>query len=77
MTAEPTTPKEVWALIERADELIKYASNRDQQTAFAQARSTLERAIAAAKAVTGAGALEQQARTRLEDLARLEQGAGA
>jgi len=72
MTDEPATPQEIWAQIERADELIKYASNRDPRTAYAQARETLERAMAVAKNVPGAAALEQQARTRLDDLARLE-----
>jgi len=75
VTEEPTTPAEVWALIERADELIKYASNRDTAAAYAQARETLEHALAAATSVPGAAPLEQQARTRLDDLARLEHGA--
>jgi len=75
VTAEPTTPADVWALIERADELIKYASNRDPATAYAQARETLEHALAAACSVPGAAPLEQQARTRLDDIARLEGGA--
>jgi hypothetical protein len=72
---EPTTPAEVWALIERADELIKYASNRDPKTAYSQARETLQHAIEASGSVPGAAVLEQQARTRLEDIERLEDGA--
>jgi hypothetical protein len=74
---EPTTPAEVWALIERADELIKYASNRDPKTAYAQARETLQHAIDASCTVPGAAPLEKQARTRLDDIAKLEEGAGA
>lgn len=73
MDEEPTTPQEVWALIERADELMKYASNRDPAAAYTQAREVLERAAAAAGTVPGAQALEQQANKRLEDLAKLEQ----
>jgi hypothetical protein len=72
MTDEPKTPAEVWGLIERADELVKYASNRDATAAFAQARETLSRAMEAARSVAGAEALEAQARRRLEDLDRLE-----
>ena len=72
MSDEPTTPAEVWALIERADELIKYASNRDPKTAYAQARETLQHAIAASGSVPGAAQLEQQPRTRLDDIAALE-----
>jgi hypothetical protein len=72
MADEPSTPAEVWALIERADELLKYASNRDAGAAYAQVRETLEHALAAAGTVPGAAPLEQQARTRLDDLARIE-----
>ena len=75
MSDEPTTPADVWALIERADELIKYASNRDPKTAYAQAKETLQRAIDFSCSVPGAAPLEQQARTRLDDLARLEREA--
>jgi hypothetical protein len=72
MDAAPSTPQEVWALIERADELVKYAQNRDPATAYAQARATLERAAEAARAVPGAEKLEDQAARRLTDLAKLE-----
>ncbi len=72
MTDEPTTPQEIWALIERADERVKYASNRDSQAAYGQARELLERAAAAAKRVPGASKLEEQAQIRLTDLAKLE-----
>ncbi len=76
MSDDPTTPADVWALIERADELVKYASNRDPKTAYSQAREALNKAIDFSCSVPGAAPLEQQARTRLEDLARLEQGSG-
>jgi hypothetical protein len=76
MSEEPSTPADVWALIERADELVKYASNRDPKTAYAQAREALQRAVDASCSVPGAAPLEQQARTRLDDIARLEQEAG-
>jgi len=72
MADQPTTPADVWAQIERADELVKYASNRDRSAAYAQARETLQRAQAAAREVPGAEPLVQQAQTRLDDLARLE-----
>ena len=72
MDDAPSTPQEVWALIERADELIKYAQNRDPATAYAQARATLERAAEAARTVPGAQKLEGQAARRLDDLAKLE-----
>ncbi len=75
MTDEPTTPAEVWALIERADELVKYAPNRDATAAYAQARQILERARTAARAVQGAAPLERQVATRLNDLEKLEAGA--
>jgi hypothetical protein len=68
----PTTPQEVWALIERADELVKYASNRDPAAGYAQARETLERAAEAARSVPGAERLVEQAARRLDDLAKLE-----
>ena len=64
--------QEVWALIERADERVKYASNRDEKTAYGQARELLEQAQAAANSISGAEKLAEQARIRLEDLAKLE-----
>lgn len=72
MDEAPNTPQEVWALIERADELVKYAQNRDPATAYAQARATLERAAEAARTVPGAAKLEEQAARRLADIAKLE-----
>jgi hypothetical protein len=67
--SEPETTEEVWRLIERADELVKYAPNRDPAAARAQARAVLERALAAARRVPGATGLERLAARRLEDLA--------
>jgi len=72
MAENPTTPADVWALIERADELVKYASNRDPKTAYAQARETLRKAAEAACTVPGAQPLEEQAYKRLEDIDKLE-----
>ncbi len=72
MSEQPTTPAEVWKLIERADELVKYASNRDPAAAYAQARETLQRAAAAAREVPGAQQLVTQAERRLDDIAALE-----
>ncbi len=72
MADEPQTPREIWALIERADERVKYASNRDEKTAYGQARELLEKAAAAAETVPGAEKLSEQAQIRLTDLAKLE-----
>jgi hypothetical protein len=72
MTDDPKTPQEVWALIERADERVKYASNRDAKAAYGQARELLEQAAAAATTIAGAEKLAEQARLRLDDLAKLE-----
>lgn len=76
MTEErPADPGEVWDLIRRADEFVKYAPNRDPATARAQARRQLERAAEAAAALadrTAGHALAEQVRRRLEDLERLE-----
>ncbi len=72
---QPTDPNDVWRLISRADDLVKYAHNRDPATAYRQARELLERAAGAAAALEdrAAGAsLAEQARTRLSDLDRLE-----
>jgi hypothetical protein len=69
----PPDPVEVWDLIRRADDLVKYSPNRDPETARAQARRQLERAAEAASAVTDPGArdaLTAQVRRRLDDLDR-------
>ena len=62
----------MWALIERADERVKYASNRDSKAAYGQARELLEQAQAAANTIAGAAKLAEQVKIRLDDLAKLE-----
>src|SRR6266542_1867662 len=44
----PVDPAEVWKLVQRADELVKYAQNRDPALAYAQARGVLDEAEALA-----------------------------
>lgn len=64
----------MWDMIRRADDLVKYAPNRDPATARAQARQQLERAREAADTLADrkvAGALSAQIRRRLEDLDRM------
>jgi hypothetical protein len=75
----PTDPPGVWHLIQRADEFVKYAGNRDPATAYAQAREHLDRAIRAADALADRGAgetLAEQARVRMADIDRLEAAPG-
>jgi hypothetical protein len=69
-------PGSVWKLVERADELVKYAQNRDPRTAYKQARAVLDEAEALAgqldeKAATG---LRAQIETRRADIARFDTG---
>jgi hypothetical protein len=76
MAASPTDPNEVWLLIKRADDLVKYSANRDPAVARDQARKVLDEAGRAAAALPDrrAGqALAAQVRTRLEDLEGLEE----
>ena len=67
-------PAAVWKLVQRADELVKYAQNRDPHTAYAQARAVLDEA----EALTGqldrkaAENFKAQIATRREDIARFE-----
>jgi hypothetical protein len=71
---EPTEASAVWDMIRRADDLVKYAPNRDPATARAQARQQLERAREAAETVSDrqvAEALSAQIRRRLDDLDRM------
>jgi hypothetical protein len=71
----PSDPNEVWDMIRRADDLVKYAPNRDPSAARAQARQQLGRAAEAAAALpdrSAGEALAAQVRTRLEDLDRAE-----
>jgi hypothetical protein len=67
----PSDPGEVWNLIRRADDLVKYSANRDPAVARTQAREVLERAVRAAEGLDDRRAgdtLASQARTRLADL---------
>ena len=71
----PRTPQDVWHLVERADEFVKYAQNRDPARAYAQARETLRKAMDQANRLTDRQAAESitaQINRRLEDLHRLE-----
>jgi hypothetical protein len=71
----PGTPQDVWHLVERADEFVKYAQNRDPARAYAQARETLRKAMDQANRLTDRQAAESitaQINRRLEDLHRLE-----
>jgi len=67
-------PAAVWKLVQRADELVKYAQNRNPHTAYAQARAVLDEA----EALTGqleqkaADNFKAQIATRREDIARFE-----
>ena len=67
-------PASVWKLVQRADELVKYAQNRDPQTAYAQARAVLDEAEALTKDLDdkAGGGLRAQIQTRREDIARYE-----
>jgi hypothetical protein len=71
VAGEPSDPDEVWNLIKRADDLVKYSANRNPAVARAQAREVLERAVRAANQLSDRRAgdtLASQARTRLADL---------
>jgi hypothetical protein len=71
----PGTPQDVWHLVERADEFVKYAQNRDPARAYAQARETLRKAMDQANRLADRQAAESitaQINRRLEDLHRLE-----
>ena len=76
---QPSGPGDVWNLIRRADDLVKYSPNRDPVKARVQARDQLRRAAQAAAMLADrdAGeALAEQVKTRLEDLDRLDQEEG-
>lgn len=71
----PSGPGDVWDMIRRADDLLKYSPNRDPATARNQAREQLRLASQAAAKLPDrqAGqALAQQIQTRLQDLDRLD-----
>ncbi|TML76350.1 MAG: hypothetical protein E6G04_10870 [Actinobacteria bacterium] len=69
-----TDPAAVWKLVQRADELVKYAQNRDPHTAYAQARAVLDEAEALAGQLDqkAADGLRAQIETRRSDIARFE-----
>jgi hypothetical protein len=60
-------PKEIFELIIKADEKLKYATDVNTPTRQGQARELLEQARNEARAI-GNDALVQQAETRLADL---------
>lgn len=75
MAGQDTTLQDVWRLVERADEFVKYAQNRDPAKAYAQARATLQRAADEAERLedrTAAESISKQIARRLEDLDRFE-----
>jgi hypothetical protein len=61
-------PKDIFELIIKADEKLKYATDANRQLRADQARALLEQARDAAREI-GNEALVQQAETRLADLA--------
>lgn len=64
-------PKEIFDLIVKADEKLKYATASKADTRAQQARALLEQARAEAEAI-GNDALAQQASRRLADLEALQ-----
>jgi hypothetical protein len=66
-------PNEIFELIVKADEKLKYAKPGVADTRTEQARTLLAQAIEEAQAI-GNEALVAQARTRLADLDSLAQG---
>jgi hypothetical protein len=71
----PSSPQDVWSIVERADEFVKYAQNRDPAKAYEQARATLRRAQEEADRLEdrpAADSISAQIARRLEDLDRLE-----
>ena len=60
-------PNEIWDLIVKADERLKYAREDQRELRSGQAEGFLREALAAAREI-GNAQLEEQARTRLHDL---------
>jgi hypothetical protein len=60
-------PKEIFELIIKADERLKYATDANRETRERQARELLDQALAAAREIDNA-ALIGQAEQRLTDL---------
>ena len=63
----PTQPKEIFELIVKADEKLKYATAERSDARRQQARTLLTQALDAARGI-GNEALVQQAELRLSDL---------
>jgi hypothetical protein len=66
-------PDEIFQLIIKADERLKYATDQRGAARREQAKALLQQAIEAAREI-GNSALVEQAQRRLSDLAALEQG---
>jgi hypothetical protein len=60
-------PDEIWRMIVKADEALKYATEDKVAARARQAREYLTQALQEAQAI-GNAALVEQARTRLRDL---------
>lgn len=58
---------EIWELLVKADDLVKYATEERRAVRSAQAIELVTRALAEAEAI-GNAPLAEQARTRLRDL---------
>lgn len=69
----PTDPRDIFELIVKADERLKYATPGRADARTAQARDLLGQALEAARGI-GNDALVRQAETRLSDLDALEAG---
>jgi hypothetical protein len=69
-------PKEIFELIIKADEKLKYATSAKGDVRAAQARALLEEARDAARAIDNDG-LIAQAETRLADLETLSEEGSA
>ena len=70
--ANEVDPKEIFDIIIKADERLKYATDERGAARREQAKAMLQQAIEAARAIDNDG-LVAQAQRRLTDLAALEQ----
>lgn len=66
-------PGEIWELIVKADDLLKYATEEKAAVRREQAAELLRRAAAEAEAIGNEGLL-RQARVRLDDLGTAPEG---
>jgi hypothetical protein len=67
------TPDEIFQLIIKADERLKYATDQRAASRREQAKALLQQALEAAQEI-GNNALTEQAQRRLSDLEALEEG---